>query len=127
MKTSEFRKLIREEVRKVLSLSEADMSGKMYTVINLWDKIDGKFRSEAQSANSADSALLSYLKKDGKYADYGAQEALAYVKKSTKLVKDGDIVMYRGKGTYDPDYIIVPGNLDRNAALQLLKSKVFNK
>ena len=123
MKVSEFKKLIREEVKKVLK--EIDSSE--YTVINLWDKIDGKFRAETLPSNSADTALLSYLKKDNKYADYGAQEAMAYIKKSTKLVKDGDIIMYLGKGTYDPDYIIVPGQIDRKAALQILKDKVFTK
>lgn len=124
MKITEFRKLIREEIRWVLK--EVDTNGE-YTIINLWDKIDGKFRLETQSANSADAALLSYLKKDNKYADYGAQEAMAYVKKSTKLVQDGDTTMYLGKGNYDPDYIIVPGQINRQAALQILKDKLFNK
>ena len=124
MKKSELSKLIREEIRKVLK--EANGTGE-YTVIDLWDKIDGKFRLDIQSANSADTALLSYLKKDGKYADYGAQEAMAYIKKSTKLVRDGDTTMYLGKGTFNPDYIIVPGQIDRKAALQMLKDKLFNK
>lgn len=118
----ELRKLIREEFRK--TLNEIDSSE--YTIINLWDKIDGKFRIETVPASSADNAFLSYLKKDNKYADYGAQEAIAYIKKSTKLVKDGDIIMYLGKGTYDPDYIITPGQVDRKAALQILKDKIFN-
>jgi hypothetical protein len=124
MKITEFRKLIREEVRK--TLNEANGTGE-YTVINLWDKIGGKFRLQIQPASSADTALLSYLKKDNKYADYGAQVAMDYVKKSTKLVQDGDITMYLGKGTFDADYIIVPGQIDRKAALQILKDKVFNK
>ncbi len=123
MKASEFRKLIQEEVRKTLNEIESNE----YTIINLWDKIDGKFRVETLPANSAATAFLSYLKKDNKYADYGAQEAVDYIRKSTKLVKDGDIIMYLGKGTYDPDYIIVPGQIDRKAALQILKDKVFNK
>jgi hypothetical protein len=124
MKLTEFKKLIREEVKK--TLNEANGTSE-YTVINLWDKIDGKFRTETIPANSADTALLSYLKKDGKYADYGAQAAMAYVKKSTKLVQDGDITMYLGKGTFNPDYIIAPGQVDRKAALQILKDKIFNK
>jgi len=124
MKISEFRKLIREEVKK--TLNEANGTSE-YTVINLWDKIDGKFRAETIPASSAANALLSYLKKDGKYADYGAQEAMAYIKKSTKLIQDGDTTMYLGKGTFDADYIIIPGRIDRKAALQMLKDKVFNK
>lgn len=123
MKITELKKLIREEVRKVVN----KINSNEYTVINLWDKIDGKFRIDTVPANSPDTALLSYLKKDNKYADYGAQAAMAYVKKSTKLVKDGDIIMYLGKGTFDPDYIITPGQIDRKAALQILKDKVFNK
>jgi hypothetical protein len=123
MKKSQLQQIIREEIQK--SLKEIDSSE--YTVIDIWDKIDGKFRTETLPANSAATAFLSYLKKDNKYADYGAQEAMAYIKKSTKLVKDGDIVMYLGKGTYDPDYIIIPGQIDRKAALQILKDKVFTK
>jgi hypothetical protein len=124
MRAQELKQLIREEIRKVIR--EANMTGE-YTIINLWDKIDGKFRLEAQPASSADDALLSYIKKDSKYADYGAQEAVAYIKKSTNFVEDGDITMYLGKGTFDPDYIIVPGRIDRKAALQVLKDKIFNK
>lgn len=124
MKKSELKKLIREEIKK--TLKEVDVTSE-YTVINLWDKIDGKFRLETQPASSANNALLSYLKKDSKYTDYGAQEAMDYVKKSTNFVKDGDITMYLGKDTFDPDYIIVPGRIDRKAALQVLKDKVFNK
>ena len=37
------------------------------------------------------------------------------------------MIMYLGKGTFDPDYVIVPGQIDRKAALQILKDKLFNK
>lgn len=123
MRVSEFRKLIREEVKK--TLNEIDSDG--FSVIELWDKVDGKFVVRAYQVNSPDAALIEYLKNQSKYADYGAQEGLKYIKKSTKLVKDGDTIMYLGKGTFDPDHIIVPGQLDRKAALQILKDKVFNK
>lgn len=122
MKAQELRQLIREEVRKTLSEAEG-----LYTVIDLWDKIDGKFRVKAVPAGTADEALLSYLKQDSKYTDYGAEEAIKYIKKSSGLVQDGDIVMYRGKGTFTPDYIITKGQVDRKAALQILKAKVFNR
>jgi len=123
MKAIQLKQIIREEVRKIVNETDSNE----YTIINLWDKIDGKFRIETVPASSADTAFLSYLKMDNKYADYGAQEAMAYIKKSTKLVEDGDIIMYLGKGTFDPDYIVAPGQIDRKAALQILKDKVFSK